>query len=203
MNEKRPAPQQIRLFESDRLERLTTISPWAFCSLWVVVLSLAAYAGWGTAEPAAEVAWVLGGLVFWTLFEYAMHRFMFHWNVESNWARSVVFVLHGNHHAEPGNRARNLMPPIISIPISGAVLCLLLLAVGSVGFLFFLGFMFGYAVYDGLHFACHQFTMRGRVLWRWQQHHLHHHYAKEEGNYAITAIFWDRVFGTKVASRNN
>jgi sterol desaturase/sphingolipid hydroxylase (fatty acid hydroxylase superfamily) len=28
---------------------------------------------------------------------------------------------------------------------------------------------------------------------------LHHHF-DETGNYAITAIFWDRVFGSKITS---
>jgi sterol desaturase/sphingolipid hydroxylase (fatty acid hydroxylase superfamily) len=110
----------------------------------------------------------------------------------------MVFVLHGNHHAEPGNRARNLMPPIVSVPLAGAIWCLLLLTLGPAGSLFFFGFMAGYVAYDGLHFACHQVTMRGRVLRRWQQHHLRHHYARDEGNYAITAIFWDKVFATQV-----
>jgi sterol desaturase/sphingolipid hydroxylase (fatty acid hydroxylase superfamily) len=43
--------------------------------------------------------------------------------------------------------------------------------------------------------------MRGPVLRQMRRHHLRHHHAREEGNYAITAIFWDWVFGTEVPAK--
>jgi sterol desaturase/sphingolipid hydroxylase (fatty acid hydroxylase superfamily) len=43
--------------------------------------------------------------------------------------------------------------------------------------------------------------MRGRILGALRQHHIRHHYAKQEGNFAITAILWDRVFGTYIPKK--
>jgi hypothetical protein len=34
--------------------------------------------GWGTVSVAAAFSLVVAGLWLWTLFEYAMHRFLFH-----------------------------------------------------------------------------------------------------------------------------
>ena len=73
-----PRPQRIRLFRNDRLERLTMITPKAFAATWSVVLLFALYAGWGTAGIGAASGLVALGLLIWTLFEYAMHRFIFH-----------------------------------------------------------------------------------------------------------------------------
>ena len=40
--------------------------------------------------------------------------------------------------------------------------------------------------------------MRGWLGQRLKRHHMLHHFVSEEGNYAVTGLFWDRVFGTKV-----
>jgi sterol desaturase/sphingolipid hydroxylase (fatty acid hydroxylase superfamily) len=29
-------------------------------------------------------------------------------------------------------------------------------------------------------------------------HHMHHHHLREEGNFAITGMMWDRLFRTRV-----
>jgi sterol desaturase/sphingolipid hydroxylase (fatty acid hydroxylase superfamily) len=73
-----------------------------------------------------------------------------------------------------------------------------LLAFGAAGSLPFFGFMVGYVAYDGVHHTCHHFAMRGPVFRALKRHHLRHHHAKQNGNFAITAIFWDRIFGTRI-----
>jgi sterol desaturase/sphingolipid hydroxylase (fatty acid hydroxylase superfamily) len=65
----------------------------------------------------------------------------------------------------------------------------------------YLGFGIGYVVYDAIHFACHQLPMRSPVLRQLRRQHIRHHHAKQEGNYAITAIFWDRLFGTDIPAK--
>lgn len=201
MTANRPALPRIRLFRDDRLERLTLISPWAFGSIWLLALALTIYVGWGTAPIPAAIALVLGGLLIWSLFEYIMHRFLFHLKPASAFGQWLIFLVHGNHHAVPVDRHRNLMPPIVSCVISAAVWGLCVLLVGRAGTLLFLGFSIGYVSYDGVHYACHQFPMRWPVLRQLRRHHLRHHHARQEGNYAITAIFWDRVFGTEVPAK--
>lgn len=201
MKKDRPSPQRIRLFRDDRLEALTMVTPRAFAVTWVAVLAFALYESWGTAGIVASAALVLLGLVIWTLFEYAMHRFLFHMKLQSDFGQWIVFLTHGNHHAAPVDRYRNLMPPLVSIGILGTVWCVFLLLIGPAGSALFLGFAIGYVVYDVVHFACHQFPMRGPLLGRLRRHHIRHHFGKREGNYAITAIFWDRVFRTSIPAK--
>jgi sterol desaturase/sphingolipid hydroxylase (fatty acid hydroxylase superfamily) len=194
-------PERIRLFTSDVLEKTTVISPRGFASVWGPYLLLALYLSWGTASLAVSVGLLLVGLVCWTLFEYVMHRFLFHLDMKSEAGRYVIFVMHGNHHVEPEDGHRNMMPPIISLPWSAAVWAACLLLLGAKGSMVFLGFAIGYVIYDSVHYACHQMPMRGPLRRQLRRHHIRHHYAKKEGNYAITAIFWDRVFGTDVPAK--
>jgi sterol desaturase/sphingolipid hydroxylase (fatty acid hydroxylase superfamily) len=192
---------RMRLFRSDRLERLTTISPRAFAAIWAAIFALVIAASWGTAGIAASIGLIALGLLCWTLFEYAMHRFLFHWETQSKVFKSVVFITHGNHHVDPNDPYRNMMPPIISVPVSAAVWALCLLALGPAGSFLYLGFAIGYVAYDGVHYACHQYPMRRGVLRHLKRHHIRHHHAKRDGNYAITLTLWDGLFGTRIPAK--
>lgn len=195
------APHRVRLFRNDLLERFTLISPVAFAVTWTVFLAIAIWASWGVAGPAAAIGLVCVGLTIWSLFEYAMHRFIFHLELKSRLGKALIFLTHGNHHAIPNDPMRNIMPPIVSVTISCGVWALLYAAFGAVGSVIFLGFGIGYVTYDCVHYACHQLPMRGPVLRQLHRHHIRHHHAREDGNYAITAIFWDWVFRTEVPSK--
>lgn len=192
--------RSIRLFKSDALERFTVISPRAFAAIWAVALSLVVFASWGAASPAVGLALVLCGAAAWSLFEYAMHRFLFHWKTESAVLRSVIFVTHGNHHVDPQDPHRNMMPPVVSLPFGALLWSLCVLALGPAGSLLFLGFAGGYVIYDSVHYACHQLPMRGRLARRVRNHHMRHHYARRDGNYAITGVLWDCLFGTSLSA---
>lgn len=197
----RSASPRIRLFRNDLLERLTLVSPPAFALTWAVFLALALYAGWGATSLSVSIMLVLLGVLIWTLFEYAMHRFIFHLKPTSAVGRWLIFLTHGNHHAAPGDRYRNIMPPIVSLVLSGAIWWAFWMLLGPTGSVLYLGFGIGYVVYDAIHFACHQLPMRGPILRQLRRHHIRHHHAKQEGNYAITAIFWDRLFGTDIPAK--
>lgn len=191
-------PPRIRLFKSDRLEKLTTITPRGFALTWSAIIVLAIGLSWRTAGAVAAVGFVLLGALVWTLFEYAMHRFVFHLKAHSGIGQQIIFVMHGNHHDTPNDIDRNLMPTVVSIPILGTFWGLSLLLFGAAGSIVFIGFALGYVFYDSVHYACHQFPMRAPILRQLRRHHIRHHFAKEHGNYAITAIFWDRVFRTRL-----
>jgi sterol desaturase/sphingolipid hydroxylase (fatty acid hydroxylase superfamily) len=197
----RSASPRIRLFRNDLLERLTLVSPPAFALTWAVFLAFALYASWGVTSLPVSIMLVLLGVLIWTLFEYAMHRFIFHMKLTSAFGRWLIFLTHGNHHAAPGDRYRNIMPPIVSVIVSGAIWLAFWMLLGPTGSVLYLGFGIGYVVYDAIHFACHQLPMRSPVLRQLRRHHIRHHHAKQEGNYAITAIFWDRLFGTDIPAK--
>lgn len=194
------SPQRIRLFKSERLEKLTLMSPRVFAGTWGVLLPLIAWVGWGTAAPMTGLGLVAGGLLFWTLFEYAMHRYLFHLKIDQPIAKWMVFVIHGNHHENPGDPLRDLMPLSVSLPVSALVWSTCVMLFGPAGTWAFLGWLAGYVIYDGVHYACHHREMRGTLGSALKRHHMRHHHVDDTGNYAITAIFWDRVLGSRVKS---
>lgn len=191
-------PQRVRLFRNERLERMTLVTPSAFALTWFAVLAFAIFMSWKVVSVPSSIGLVTLGLAIWTLFEYAMHRFIFHMKLRSKLGRWLMHLTHGNHHVAPGDRYRNMMPPVASLAINGTVWTVFLVLLGHAGSVLFVGFAGGYIIYDSVHYACHQLPMRGPLLKRLRQHHVRHHYIEQDGNYAITAIFWDRVFGTQV-----
>ncbi|TAD77895.1 MAG: fatty acid hydroxylase [Sphingomonadales bacterium] len=190
---------RLRLFRNPWLERLTVISAGWFIALWAVLLPAIAYVGYATAPVFWALPLIVAGAVVWTLAEYALHRYVFHFETRSPLIRQVIFVIHSNHHEHPNDSLRNLMPPIVSVPVGGLIWGLSLWALGAQGTWFLLGFMSGYVAYDLVHFACHQFPMKGRIGRALKLHHMRHHHLKVEGNYAITGMIWDRIFSTRIS----
>ncbi|MEE4453617.1 sterol desaturase family protein [Novosphingobium resinovorum] len=168
------------------------------------MLPAIAAAGWTNARPLAAPHQALGliaaGLVVWVLFEYAMHRYLFHLQSELALVKWFVFLIHGNHHASPNDPMRGLMPLPVSMGVGALVWALCLALLGAPGTWLLLGFMSGYVFYDAIHFACHQWPMRGRLGSAFKRHHMRHHHVDEHGNYAISAIFLDRLFRSRITS---
>lgn len=192
--------RRIQLFQNGYLERLTVLSAAGFLVLWAMALPAIAIVGVITAPTVWALPFVFLGLVVWTIVEYVLHRFIFHFEPQSALLKQAIFVIHGNHHADPNDPLRNLMPPIVSLSVGGLIWLLSLWGFGLIGTWFFLGFMVGYVAYDLVHYACHQFPMKGRVARAVKRHHMRHHHFKVGGNYAITGMIWDRVFSTRISS---
>lgn len=191
-------PSRLKLFESRWLERQTMISAPAFIALWAMLLPLIAYSAPGTVHWTTALTLVMAGMIVWTLTEYGLHRFLFHWRAGSQMMKRLVYILHGNHHNVPNDPWRNLMPPIVSLPVGGVIWATMLSLFGPMGSWLFLGFMTGYVIYDLLHYACHQRPMKGPLLRKFRNHHLRHHYSRKHGNYAITGLIWDSLFHTSL-----
>ncbi len=193
--------RHIQLFENRFLELFTVFPLAAFLLLWPVLLAVIAAVGAFTAPSGWAFLLVVPGWLTWTATEYALHRYVFHFEPRSAAMREVIFVIHGNHHSDPNDPLRNLMPPIVSIPVGGLIWALSVWAFGAAGTWFFLGFIAGYVAYDLVHYCCHQYPMSGRFARMLKTHHMHHHFHANEGNYAITGMIWDRLLSTRIASR--
>jgi len=191
---------RIRLFRNERLEKLTLISARAFAIAWGFLLPFIAWMGWEAAGPIEGVGLFAAGLIVWTLFEYVMHRHLFHLELEQPAVKWLVFLIHGNHHDNPNDPLRGIMPLSVSLPIAGLIWAGCMALIGPAGTWAFLGFITGYVVYDAIHYACHQWPMRGKLAAALKRHHMRHHYVDDTRNYAISAIFWDSLFLTRITS---
>lgn len=189
----------IRLFEDPRLERLTHVQPETVAVLWSGVIGV--LWGWAAADRDFQVLpalWfaAVGGLV-WTLFEYGLHRWVFHWKPKAPALARLVFLIHGVHHAQPGDGTRVVMPPVASLPLALTLWLLTgLVLEGPWRDAAFAGFLMGYLHYDLTHWACHQAKPRSRWMRMLRTHHLRHHHADEHANFGVGTPVWDQVFGT-------
>ena len=58
------------------------------------------------------------GLMLWTLAEYLLHRFLFHFPAKTPRQERISFLFRGIHHEQPKIITRLVMPPAVSIPLA-------------------------------------------------------------------------------------
>ncbi|MFN2493338.1 MAG: sterol desaturase family protein [Pyrinomonadaceae bacterium] len=138
------------------------------------------------------------GLVIWGLFEYGLHRFVFHFDGPGDQRRNFVYALHRFHHEHPKNTDDLFVSLRLSLPI---VLCYCALAWAitrswQVMVYLFIGLMAGYFSYEFLHYQAHHRTPRLRLFRYLKVYHLLHHHKTSELRFGVTSPLFDFVFGT-------
>ncbi|MBN9483213.1 MAG: fatty acid hydroxylase [Bacteroidetes bacterium 43-93] len=188
---------QGRLFKSDILEALSKTHPFVIYGIYFPVIFYLLYYGNTHRGLAvwAETGLFIGGVMFWSFFEYMMHRYLFHMIVEGERSQKFVYTMHGVHHEYPRDRDRLFMPPIPSLVVSSIIFSLMYFAMGRYAFAFFPGFLFGYLIYGSMHYAIHAFAPPKFLKALWRNHHLHHYKTPDKG-FGVSSVLWDVVFGT-------
>lgn len=198
--------EPIRLFESDFLERFTHISPVTVLVLWVPVslgfLIRSVVLRPDGVTPAYSAVGFAGGLFLWTLAEYLLHRFVFHFRPKTPRQERLAFLFHGIHHSQPMVKSRLVMPFVVSIPLALVFYGLYHLVVGRLLGVphwiapLFSGFVAGYIAYDMIHYTTHHFRMDMLFFRTVKQHHLRHHGESWQRRFGVSSPLWDHVFGT-------
>jgi len=199
----------IRLFQSDILEFFTHIHPAVVVVIW---LPVATFFLWrGAVGLPTGVSWTvvplgfLLGVFLWTLAEYGVHRFVFHYDPKGERMQKFFFLFHGVHHAQPQLKTRLVMPPVVSIPMAAIFYSLFTLIFGVLLAAphwiapTFSGFILGYLVYDMIHYATHHWPMRWGYLKFLKRYHMAHHFKKPDASFGVSSPLWDMVFGTRPA----
>jgi sterol desaturase/sphingolipid hydroxylase (fatty acid hydroxylase superfamily) len=183
----------------DKLSRVHHLVPVAiFVPIIVVlfVISVTKLAVW------AIIALIAGGYVFWTLFEYWLHRLVFHFEPEAGIGARLHWIIHGVHHDHPNDPKRLVMPPSVSVPLAAIMFGVFVLVLGTPeAYLFMAAFLASYLFYDELHYYLHHgrpTTWAGRKL---RELHMRHHFQDDTIGYGISAPWWDTVFGTSYRDR--
>ncbi|MBP9111800.1 MAG: sterol desaturase family protein [Polyangiaceae bacterium] len=197
-------PTTCRMFESDFLEWFSRIHPatpfvaWLPVITWMIVRAV---------NRAELVWWAIAGTAFvgfvaWTLAEYVLHRYVFHWVNDSAFGKRFHFLLHGVHHDYPTDKDRLVMPLGASIPMGVFFYFAFLMTMGvRMSEPFFAGFVLGYLFYDGTHYAIHHFRLSGPIWKMVRKHHMLHHYTDHDGGFGVSSPLWDIVFRTMPAKR--
>ena len=187
------------MFESDFMEFFSRVHPVTPVVLYVPVVGYMLYISlWLQKLPILAVAaLLLLGILLWTLLEYLIHRYIFHYQPKTRLGKRVHYIIHGVHHDYPNDARRLVMPPSISVPLAFLFYGLFFLMFGRLAPSVFAGLVFGYVCYDMLHYATHHFSMnRGPLLWL-KQYHLRHHYKDDHVGYGISSPLWDYIFRTR------
>ena len=149
--------------------------------------------------PAWGIVLLLAsGFFTWSLIEYGLHRFIFHYNARSPLGRKILYEAHLSHHEDPAASDRIFASLFLSTPIAATYWLLAWAATGSwaTASWLFIGMAAGYFCYESLHFQCHHGKSRLRTMRYLKKYHLLHHYKTPELRFGVTSPLFDVVFGT-------
>jgi sterol desaturase/sphingolipid hydroxylase (fatty acid hydroxylase superfamily) len=152
--------------------------------LWITLLHIS-LAGFGEWLVALAI-----GVIVWTFIEYLIHRWVYH-------AIPYIRDYHEAHHDKPND--------YIGAP-AGTSLILIFLCIYwpllQVGFIWAsgvtVGVLLGYYAYMAVHHGSHHWPAKaGSYFYELRLRHIRHHH-KDTGNYGVTTLIWDHVFGTAI-----
>ncbi|MFD1768379.1 sterol desaturase family protein [Sphingobacterium suaedae] len=207
--------ESTRMFKNDFLESLTKIHYSVPLIFWVPVICYFIYKAYAIGEMSVGtiVLYFLSGLAFWTLAEYVLHRWVFHYHPTSAWGQRIHFIFHGVHHDFPKDRLRLVMPLSASIPMATVIYLIFSLFFQEFTLAaFFPGFLFGYLIYDECHYAMHHANFKSGLFKKIKDHHMLHHYSDPERGFGVSSAIWDVIFdsgfrkktkGAKEDQKNN
>jgi len=200
------------------MERLSHVAPWVPHVLYTPVIVGAVAIGISRSGVLATLGFFAGGVLLWTLVEYAIHRFIFHppqWIEDDTrrivdglgsqqpvmpalptWRHKFYFLVHGVHHDYPNDTTRLVMPPSVSIPLAVMFFFFFRSVMGLAAPGWFAGFVTGYLIYDSVHYLTHAGPMRLALARALKRRHFMHHYTDSTRNFGVSSSLWDIVLGT-------
>lgn len=202
---KKHANESIRIFKNPFLESLTHVHPIIPLIFWVPIIIFLFYRGitLKQVEIFELIFLSFGGLLLWTLTEYVLHRYVFHWDAKSRAGKYFVFLFHGLHHDDPQDPTRLVMPPVPAV-----IIVSLLWGIFSLVFpdkfldVIMAYFLIGYLCYDYIHYATHHFAMTSPIGRYLRKYHLQHHYSGEKSKYGVSSPLWDIIFKTTTGPKD-
>lgn len=191
--------ESARMFKSDLLESLSKVHYTVPLFIFVPIILFFIYKAFELQIGLVNFIELFAlGLFVWTLVEYIMHRFVFHYAPpDKPWAQRLHFIFHGVHHDYPSDAKRLVLPPSVSLPLATGFYFLFnaILPANDI-YGFFPAFLLGYLFYDISHYAIHHFNFKGAIWKKIKQHHMLHHYQDPDKGYGVSSPLWDKIFGS-------
>lgn len=188
--------ESVRMFKSPFLEWFTHIHPVTPIILYLPVITYFLYRSFSGVSVMATFGMFAIGLLSWTLLEYILHRFVFHYEPKTAFGKKIHFFTHGVHHDYPRDSTRLVMTPSFSLPIGVAVYFLFNFLYGIYASGAIAGIVTGYVAYDTIHFATHHLPLNSRLGRFLKQYHMKHHYTDGNRSFGVSTPLWDYVFRT-------
>jgi sterol desaturase/sphingolipid hydroxylase (fatty acid hydroxylase superfamily) len=187
-----------KIFDNPILERLSRTHISIPITIFLLIsLVLLVYAFVYTNLPKVAIpALFVGGLLTFSLMEYAAHRYLFHLKPDKKWKRIIQYHMHGVHHEFPKDKDRLAMPPLFSIILAVVLFTLFYSLMNTKVFGFLPGVMTGYAAYLFVHFIVHAYAPPKNIFKELWINHAIHHYKDDTVIFGVSSPLWDYVFGT-------
>lgn len=193
----------VKMFTNDTIENLTKCPWYVPLVFWLPIIAMEFAHFIRLMDGIKNISVLLllfmstCGMLCWSLFEYSLHRFVFHMPTTTYYANIFHFLIHGHHHITPMDFDRLVFPPVPALLLAapfwyGAPR---LLGVHA-GYPWLIGFAIGYLTYDMTHFWIHHAVPKNGFLKMQKRRHVHHHYFQPNVNFGISNPLFDVVFGT-------
>jgi len=189
--------KSTRMFKSSFMESLSKVHFTVPLFIYVPAIAFFIYRSFFVLNNTAGwfFIYLLAGIFIWTITEYLLHRYIFHFVPKSKWGLRLHFIFHGVHHDFPRDAKRLVMPPSASLPLALLFYFLFLwLLPARMMDAFFAGFLIGYLLYDMVHYAIHHGNFKSRLMKSIKQHHMLHHYSDSTKGYGVSSSIWDIFF---------
>lgn len=191
--------ETVRMFDNNFLEFLSRVHPSVPVIIYLPVILFMIYLSVFQYQISAIsiIGLFIFGLFVWTITEYSLHRFIFHFKPKSRIGEKLHFIFHGVHHDYPNDSRRLVMPPSVSLPLAILFYFLFQVLLGfELNLSFFAGFLLGYLFYDITHYAIHHFNMHSKFWLAIKNHHMKHHYQDSAKGFGVSTPVWDTIIGT-------
>jgi sterol desaturase/sphingolipid hydroxylase (fatty acid hydroxylase superfamily) len=179
----RSAPISIFTFEHSRTAYRTDFSLYSLAL--VLTLGIVITEASRSDYPLLAMT-AVAGMVFWTVIEYIVHRFVLH-------GFNPFRRLHAQHHAQP--MAMVYAPTLLSAVLILVLIFIparLLLSIWPACALTW-GFTAGYLAYSITHHAVHHWQINSNWLKHRKRRHALHHACVRRNDYGVTSSIWDRL----------
>jgi len=199
------SPESTRMFKAGWMEALSKVH---FTVPLIIYVPVVAYFVYRSSSMGISWTALLGyfalGIFLWSIAEYLLHRFVFHFEPSSGWGQRLHFIFHGVHHDFPRDALRLVMPPSASIPLAFGFYFLFTLFFHDKAHLwaFYPGFVTGYLIYDMTHYAIHHANFKSGLFKRIKQHHMLHHYDNPTKGFGVSSSLWDFIFRSEFPKRS-
>ena len=156
-------------------------------------------------SPIRLLGCILATLLAYPFVEYTVHRFILHgrYLYRSPWTAALWKRIHYDHHQDP-NDLRVLFGSV-STTLPTIVVATFPIGMSLAGWagvpLSFATGLACFMVYELCHCMQHlRVNPKNQFLRKIKRHHLLHHFHNEQGNFGITSLLCDRLFGSLYSS---
>lgn len=145
----------------------------------------------------------LAGVLAWTFFEYAIHRWVYHGRIRNLKLRAFVESFHIYHHRNMEDPRVITAGPLMILPLSAIILLPSWWLMGKSFGTFGIGFVSAYYFYEWVHFLIHRSDTEIAYIRYIRNYHLFHHDHRWDRCFGNTSSLWDHLLGTYASPREN